>query len=92
MAVKQQNEAVVEYLLEQRGLDISDCTLYAIKGGNIKIIEMIFDKIREVSPALEFAGTTHRCLSSNKRFRRLQSLESNKSYSFPFSAWTLRTI
>ncbi|KAK6631061.1 hypothetical protein RUM44_003234 [Polyplax serrata] len=59
VAVKQQNEAVVEYLLEQRGLDISDCTLYAIKGGNIKIIEMIFDKIREVSPALEFAGTTH---------------------------------
>lgn len=60
VAVKQQNEDMVEFLLEQRGLDISDCGLYAIKGGNIRIVEMIFNKIRERYPRLEFAGSTHR--------------------------------
>lgn len=60
MAVKQQNEEMVEFLLEQKGIDISDCALYAIKEGSIKIVELIFEKIREISPGLEFAGTTHR--------------------------------
>ncbi|KAL0271192.1 UNVERIFIED_CONTAM: hypothetical protein PYX00_008362 [Menopon gallinae] len=59
VAVHEQNEAMVEFLLEQKALDCSDCALYAIKEGNVRIVEKIMDRMRETAPGLEFAPTSH---------------------------------
>lgn len=60
VAVHEQDEEMVKFLLGQKSLDVFDSVLHAVKLGNIKIVEMILDRIREISPGLEDSVVTHR--------------------------------
>lgn len=60
VAVYEQDEEMVKFLLSQKSLDVFDCVLHAVKLGNIKIVESILDRIKETSPGLEDAVVTHR--------------------------------
>ncbi|XP_065162715.1 short transient receptor potential channel 4-like [Atheta coriaria] len=59
IATQNKSEAMVEFLLEQQNMDISDCVLHAIRDNQIKILQMLLDKLQETAPGLEFVGVTH---------------------------------
>lgn len=60
VAIHEQNKAMVEFLLDQRSLDLSDCAFHAVKKGDVRITEIILDRVRQTAPGLEFASCTHR--------------------------------
>lgn len=59
IAVQNHMETMVEYLLNQPGIDIGDCILHAVKDNQRKILEALLQKISEIAPSLEFVGVTH---------------------------------
>lgn len=59
IAVQNRSEPMVEFLLQQRDIDVSDCALHAIRDNQIKIVVVLLDKLQEIAPGLEFVGATH---------------------------------
>ena len=59
VAVQNRSEPMVEFLLQQRGIDLSDCVLHAIRDNQIKILQMLLDKMHEIAPGMEYAGAIH---------------------------------
>lgn len=59
LAVQNRNEAMVEFLLSQKSIDIADCILHAVKDNQIKILEMLLEKSHQTAPGLEYMGVTH---------------------------------
>lgn len=59
IAVENYNEPMVEFLLTQENIDISDNVLHSIRNNNIRILKMLLEKMNEISPGLEFVGCTH---------------------------------
>lgn len=58
-AVQSHSEPMVEFLLQQPGIDIGDCALHAVRDNQLKILTMLLDKLSVTSPSLEFVGATH---------------------------------
>ncbi|KAF5298327.1 hypothetical protein FQR65_LT01105 [Abscondita terminalis] len=59
IAVQNHNEPMVEFLLTQPNIYIGDCILHAVRENQRKILQLLLDKLQEVSPGLEFEGVTH---------------------------------
>ncbi|GJQ70227.1 hypothetical protein Trydic_g22680 [Trypoxylus dichotomus] len=59
IAVQNRSESMVDFLLQQRDIDIGDCALHAIRDNQIKILQLLLDKLQEIAPGLEFVGVTH---------------------------------
>ncbi|KAJ8940174.1 hypothetical protein NQ318_019383 [Aromia moschata] len=59
IAVQSHAEPMVEFLLEQPGIDIGDCVLHAVKENLPNILTMLLNKLNETGPSLEFVGATH---------------------------------
>ncbi|XP_023225723.1 transient receptor potential-gamma protein-like [Centruroides sculpturatus] len=47
IAVENENVEMIQFLLTIPDIDIKDCVLHAVCTGNIKIIEMILDSLKE---------------------------------------------
>lgn len=59
LAVQINSEAMVEFLLAQKDIDMGDTVLHAVRDNKMKILQMLLDKQNETSPGLEFVGVTH---------------------------------
>lgn len=59
IAVKINSEAMVEFLLTQKDIDIGDCVLHAVRDNKSKILEMLLEKQNAIAPGLEYVGVTH---------------------------------
>lgn len=59
VAVKGRNIQMVELLLSQPNIEISDTVLHAVRDNEDQIVLMILERIEEMTPGLEFAGATH---------------------------------
>ncbi|KAK9729940.1 Ankyrin repeats (3 copies) [Popillia japonica] len=59
IAVQNRSESMVDFLLQQRDIDVGDCALHAIRDNQIKILQLLLDKLQEIAPGLEFVGVTH---------------------------------
>lgn len=59
IAVQNAAEPMVELLLKQKDIDVGDCHLHAIRDNQIKILQMLLDKLQETAPGLEFVGVSH---------------------------------
>lgn len=59
IAVSNKNEAMVKFLLTQKDIDIGDNVLHAVRENEIKILQLLLEKMQEISPGLEFVGVTH---------------------------------
>ncbi|KAF5297803.1 hypothetical protein FQA39_LY11952 [Lamprigera yunnana] len=55
IAVQNHNEPMVEYLLSQRNVQIGDCFLHAVRENQRGILQLLLNKLQEVSPGLEAA-------------------------------------
>lgn len=59
IAMQNKDEAMVEFLLGQDGIDVADNHLHAIRDNQLKLLQMLLAKMQDVSPGLEFVGVTH---------------------------------
>lgn len=59
IAVQIRSESMVEYLLAQDDIEIFDNILHTIRNNDIKILQMLLNKLNDISPGLEFTGCTH---------------------------------
>lgn len=59
IAVSNRNEAMVKFLLDQSDIEMGDNVLHAVRDNQIKVLQMLLEKMQEVSPGLEFVGVTH---------------------------------
>lgn len=59
VAVQSHSEPMVEFLLNQPGIDIGDAVLHAIKDNQVGILKMLLDKLNQIASSLEFVGVTH---------------------------------
>lgn len=58
IAVRDRNLPMVEYLLTHPYIDPGDAHLHAIRDGEIRITQVILNKLNQLSPGLEYAGVT----------------------------------
>ena len=56
VSVNNRSEQMVQLLLQRRGVQVGDCVLHAIRDNQIKITQLLLDKLNEISPGLEFVG------------------------------------
>lgn len=56
LALKNNDEIMVAYLVSRKDLDPMDCVLHAVKMNNLRIVTMILDKLKSIHPQhnLEF--------------------------------------
>nr|XP_022919022.1 short transient receptor potential channel 4-like [Onthophagus taurus] len=59
IAVQNHADQMVEFLLQQPNIDIGDCVLIAIRDNDIKILQLLLNKLQEIAPGLEFVGVTN---------------------------------
>lgn len=59
IAVQNHYEKIVKYLLGKSELDVKDCALHAVRENQLRILELILNRLKETAPDLEFSGCTH---------------------------------
>ncbi|CAH1408067.1 unnamed protein product [Nezara viridula] len=59
IAVKDDNEDMVQYLLSLPGIEVRDSHLFAIRDNHPGILVMILDKLQSINPALEFMACSN---------------------------------
>ncbi|XP_045470630.1 short transient receptor potential channel 4-like isoform X1 [Harmonia axyridis] len=59
VAVQTRNDHMVEFLISQNGIDIGDAVLHAVRDNQLKIVELLLEKLHSTAPSLEFVGVTH---------------------------------
>ncbi|KAG6447601.1 hypothetical protein O3G_MSEX005070 [Manduca sexta] len=59
VSVQKRFEDMVEFLLKFTNIEIGDTALQAVRDNSIKILEMLLNALKNVSPGLEFGGAAH---------------------------------
>nr|XP_024215388.1 short transient receptor potential channel 3-like isoform X2 [Halyomorpha halys] len=59
IAVKEDNEDMVQLLLSLPGIEVRDSHLFAIRDNHSGILVMILDKLQSINPALEFMACSN---------------------------------
>ncbi|KAK9888542.1 hypothetical protein WA026_000789 [Henosepilachna vigintioctopunctata] len=59
VAIQTKNDHMVEFLINQNGIDIGDAVLHAVRDNQPKIVELLLEKLHNTAPSLEFVGVTH---------------------------------